>query len=114
MAARGKKFRGAVAKVDRTREYPIPEAVALRNSLSSDHLFVVRVYHSRVSTGNRVGMAMLGMSKEDHYGSSVAMLDGRTGEVLWADWFAFDSPATGGYTKRAGTYVPDKLLKPMP
>jgi large subunit ribosomal protein L1 len=29
MATRGKKFRGAVAKVDRTREYPIPEAVAL-------------------------------------------------------------------------------------
>jgi len=29
MATRGKKFRSAVAKVDRTREYPIPEAVAL-------------------------------------------------------------------------------------
>jgi large subunit ribosomal protein L1 len=29
MATRGKKFRNAVAKVDRTREYPIPEAVAL-------------------------------------------------------------------------------------
>ena len=29
MATRGKKFRGAVAKVDRTRTYPIPEAVAL-------------------------------------------------------------------------------------
>jgi large subunit ribosomal protein L1 len=29
MATRGKKFRGAVAKVDRTREYPIPQAVAL-------------------------------------------------------------------------------------
>ena len=29
MATRGKKFQGAVAKVDRTRAYPIPEAVAL-------------------------------------------------------------------------------------
>jgi large subunit ribosomal protein L1 len=29
MATRGKKFRAAVAKVDRTRTYPIPEAVAL-------------------------------------------------------------------------------------
>jgi large subunit ribosomal protein L1 len=29
MATRGKKVRSAVAKVDRTREYPIPEAVAL-------------------------------------------------------------------------------------
>ncbi len=29
MAVPGKKFRAAVAKVDRTREYPIPEAVAL-------------------------------------------------------------------------------------
>jgi large subunit ribosomal protein L1 len=29
MATRGKKFRAAVAKVDRTREYAIPEAVAL-------------------------------------------------------------------------------------
>jgi large subunit ribosomal protein L1 len=29
MATRGKKFRAAVAKVDRTRQYPIPEAVAL-------------------------------------------------------------------------------------
>ena len=29
MATRGKKLRGAVAKVDRTRVYPIPEAVAL-------------------------------------------------------------------------------------
>jgi large subunit ribosomal protein L1 len=29
MAARGKKFRAAVAKVDRTREYPIPDAVVL-------------------------------------------------------------------------------------
>jgi large subunit ribosomal protein L1 len=29
MAARGKKFRAAVAKVDRTKEYPIPDAVAL-------------------------------------------------------------------------------------
>jgi large subunit ribosomal protein L1 len=29
MATRGKKFRVAVAKVDRTRSYPIPEAVAL-------------------------------------------------------------------------------------
>ena len=29
MATRGKKFRTAVAKVDRTREYPIAEAVAL-------------------------------------------------------------------------------------
>jgi large subunit ribosomal protein L1 len=29
MATRGKKFRAAVAKVDRAREYPIPEAVAL-------------------------------------------------------------------------------------
>jgi large subunit ribosomal protein L1 len=29
MATRGKKVRGAVAKVDRTRAYPIPEAVAL-------------------------------------------------------------------------------------
>jgi large subunit ribosomal protein L1 len=29
MAARGKKFRAAVAKVDRMREYPIPDAVAL-------------------------------------------------------------------------------------
>ena len=29
MATRGKKFRAAVAKVDRTREYPIPQAVAL-------------------------------------------------------------------------------------
>jgi large subunit ribosomal protein L1 len=29
MATRGKKFRAAVAKVDRTREYPIPDAVAL-------------------------------------------------------------------------------------
>jgi large subunit ribosomal protein L1 len=29
MAARGKRFRAAVAKVDRTREYPIPDAVAL-------------------------------------------------------------------------------------
>ena len=29
MATRGKKFRTAVAKVDRTRQYPIPEAVAL-------------------------------------------------------------------------------------
>jgi large subunit ribosomal protein L1 len=29
MATRGKRFRAAVAKVDRTREYPIPEAVAL-------------------------------------------------------------------------------------
>jgi large subunit ribosomal protein L1 len=29
MATRGKKFRAAVEKVDRTRQYPIPEAVAL-------------------------------------------------------------------------------------
>jgi large subunit ribosomal protein L1 len=29
MATRGKKFRAAVSKVDRMREYPIPEAVAL-------------------------------------------------------------------------------------
>jgi large subunit ribosomal protein L1 len=29
MATRGKKFTAAVSKVDRTREYPIPEAVAL-------------------------------------------------------------------------------------
>jgi large subunit ribosomal protein L1 len=29
MATRGKKFRAAVARVDRTRQYPIPEAVAL-------------------------------------------------------------------------------------
>jgi large subunit ribosomal protein L1 len=29
MATRGKKFRAAVAKVDRMRQYPIPEAVAL-------------------------------------------------------------------------------------
>jgi large subunit ribosomal protein L1 len=29
MATRGKRFRSAVAKVDRTREYPIPEAVGL-------------------------------------------------------------------------------------
>ena len=29
MAARGKKFRAAVAKVDRMKEYPIPDAVAL-------------------------------------------------------------------------------------
>src|SRR5919109_4996151 len=29
MATQGKKFRAAVAKVDRTREYPIPEAVSL-------------------------------------------------------------------------------------
>jgi large subunit ribosomal protein L1 len=29
MAARGKKFRAAVAKVDRNRQYPIPEAVLL-------------------------------------------------------------------------------------
>jgi large subunit ribosomal protein L1 len=29
MATRGKKFRTALAKVDRTRQYPIPEAVAL-------------------------------------------------------------------------------------
>jgi large subunit ribosomal protein L1 len=29
MATRGKKFRAAVAKVDRTRQYAIPEAVAL-------------------------------------------------------------------------------------
>ena len=29
MATRGKKFRAAVAKVDRTRQYPISEAVAL-------------------------------------------------------------------------------------
>jgi large subunit ribosomal protein L1 len=29
MATRGKKFRAAVAKVDRTREYPIPDAVGL-------------------------------------------------------------------------------------
>jgi large subunit ribosomal protein L1 len=29
MAIRGKRFRAAVAKVDRTREYPIPDAVAL-------------------------------------------------------------------------------------
>jgi large subunit ribosomal protein L1 len=29
MATRGKKFRAAVARVDRNRQYPIPEAVAL-------------------------------------------------------------------------------------
>jgi large subunit ribosomal protein L1 len=29
MATRGKKFRASVAKVDRTRQYPIPDAVAL-------------------------------------------------------------------------------------
>jgi large subunit ribosomal protein L1 len=29
MATRGKKFRTALARVDRTRQYPIPEAVAL-------------------------------------------------------------------------------------
>jgi large subunit ribosomal protein L1 len=29
MPTRGKKFRAAVSKVDRTRQYPIPEAVAL-------------------------------------------------------------------------------------
>jgi large subunit ribosomal protein L1 len=29
MATRGKRFRAAVSKVDRTRQYPIPEAVAL-------------------------------------------------------------------------------------
>jgi large subunit ribosomal protein L1 len=29
MATRGKRFRAAVARVDRTRQYPIPEAVAL-------------------------------------------------------------------------------------
>ena len=29
MATRGKKFRAAVAKVDRTKEYPIPDAVVL-------------------------------------------------------------------------------------
>jgi large subunit ribosomal protein L1 len=29
MATRGKKFRAAVAKVDRAKEYPIPDAVAL-------------------------------------------------------------------------------------
>jgi large subunit ribosomal protein L1 len=29
MAARGKKFRAAVAKVDRVRQYPIPDAVGL-------------------------------------------------------------------------------------
>ncbi len=29
MATRGKKFRAAVAQVDRTRQYPIPDAVAL-------------------------------------------------------------------------------------
>jgi large subunit ribosomal protein L1 len=29
MATRGKKFRAAVARVERTRQYPIPEAVAL-------------------------------------------------------------------------------------
>ena len=29
MPTQGKKFRAAAAKVDRTREYPIPEAVSL-------------------------------------------------------------------------------------
>jgi large subunit ribosomal protein L1 len=29
MAARGKKFRAAVSRIDRSRQYPIPEAVAL-------------------------------------------------------------------------------------
>jgi len=29
MAARGKKFRAAVSKVDRARQYPIPDAVGL-------------------------------------------------------------------------------------
>jgi large subunit ribosomal protein L1 len=35
MATRGKKFQAAVAKVDRTRTYPIPEAVALVKGTSS-------------------------------------------------------------------------------
>jgi len=34
MATQGKKFRAAVAQVDRTREYPIPEAVSLVKTTS--------------------------------------------------------------------------------
>ena len=34
MATRGKKFRAAVSRVDRTRTYPIPEAVALLKDTS--------------------------------------------------------------------------------
>jgi ribosomal protein L1 len=36
MPTQGKKFRAATAKVDRTREYPIPEAVSLVKSLKRE------------------------------------------------------------------------------
>ena len=93
---------------------PIPEAVQLRESLGTNHLFAIRVMHLQVSTGNRVGMAMLGMQKEGSFSYSVAMIDCRSGEVLWADWQGTQGPRGGGMKDSDVKFITDQMLKLMP
>jgi hypothetical protein len=82
----------------------IPALAGVREPLGTDHVFVVLVVGTKVPFGKKLGQGMLssltqvsggsesvsvgfGVNFEQFSGTvlKVAMIDGRTGEVLWAD-----------------------------
>ena len=82
MAARGKKFRAAVAKVDRTREYPIPDAVVLVHEIRKHaalrfaglQAYHGKAQHLRTAKERREAIASIGASVFPHDGDAYETL----------------------------------------
>jgi hypothetical protein len=95
------------------RGEPIAFSAELRDVIGTDHLLVVRVVNSQRKKV-KMGLRMLGFSSESALWLGVAVLDVRSGEILWKDeeYLPLD-PGTALNEKQV-SWIVSKVLKRMP
>jgi len=89
------------------------QAAELREALGTDHLLLMRIVYSKSRKVKR-GLKLLGFSSESGFGVTVAVLNVRSGEVLWKDeeFLLFDA-GTAIHEKDVSALI-SKLMKRMP
>jgi len=107
-AAAGMEF---LRKKDAPPLPPVP-LEPLRGVVSTDHLFLVHAEITRVSGKKRFGLSLAGLKKIVGTAFDFALIDGRTGEILWEN-FRFYEDQVPDDAKTAGDMV-KKVLKDLP
>ena len=89
------------------------QSADLREVVGTDHVLVMRATHSQAKKV-KMGLKMLGFSNDSVLGLQMAVLDVRSGEVLWKDEeFVLHDAGSTLKEKEVGSLV-SKLLKRMP
>jgi hypothetical protein len=90
----------------------IPNTARLEKLVGADHIFVVQAFVTRVGAAKKFGLSFGGLKEIAGTACFVAMIDCRSGEIVWADREFFEDVAA--FTDSDLSQIVKALTKHLP